>query len=408
MALPEHQKLSRIFPGQPFGDGHDGNYTSTTKPTITYGSCSGTASSTVLNVTISSPNDGEIVLIHQSRGTGHGNWEFNQIVSGGTSPTLNMAWPLAYTYLDDGTSSPAYNQAQVLTVKMYETINVASGIWDITTWRSKDAFNWGDPAFGGIGVYVARQSAIFKNAVRINGAPGTPNDTSFNFGRTGGYWGGFASNGDEGTSTNYGSKGEGYLTNAFKHQTTATDSGGAGARSQQNNGGGGGGHAAVGSTGSAGAPGGLTQGNSELSGGGSLHFGGGGGGGHTTVNSGDFTQGGGGAGGGIIMAITKNLTVDTGGLFQALGGAGGGTQSSKGGGGAAGGSILVQCQNATIGTNRLNCYGGGGGSGGGNGSAGRIAIHHSGAVTGTSNPTYTDVIDGTLTEPAGAFIFNLV
>jgi hypothetical protein len=68
---------------------------------------------------------------------------------------------------------------------------------------------------------------------------------------------------------------------------------------------------------------------------------------------------------------------------------------------------LVVCQTAALGTNALVSTGGAGGTGsggnGGGGSVGRIAIHHSGAITGTTNPTFTDVEDTTLVESGGAF-----
>ena len=85
--------------------------------------------------------------------------------------------------------------------------------------------------------------------------------------------------------------------------------------------------------------------------------------------------------------------------------------SSGGGGGGAGGSCLIACQVATLGTNVITATAGtggasgGAGGNGGNGSVGRIAIHHSGTVTGTTNPTFTDVSDGSLTEQNAWFLF---
>lgn len=72
------------------------------------------------------------------------------------------------------------------------------------------------------------------------------------------------------------------------------------------------------------------------------------------------------------------------------GGAAGGSYA----GGGAGGAILLACQTATLGTNKFTATGGSGGaSGGGAGAVGRISIHHSGSVSGTTNPTYDDTSD---------------
>lgn len=66
---------------------------------------------------------------------------------------------------------------------------------------------------------------------------------------------------------------------------------------------------------------------------------------------------------------------------------------------------------AVLGSNLLTATGGAGGTetrAGGNGSTGRIAVHHYGTVTGTTNPTFTDVTDASLIETGGSFLFNFI
>jgi hypothetical protein len=86
-----------------------------------------------------------------------------------------------------------------------------------------------------------------------------------------------------------------------------------------------------------------------------------------------------------------------------------GTEVSGGGGGA-GGSILLQCQTATLGSGKITAVAGTGGSGyvnggnGGSGSTGRIAVHHSDTVTGTTSPSYDDTTDGSLKVSGTSFV----
>lgn len=61
------------------------------------------------------------------------------------------------------------------------------------------------------------------------------------------------------------------------------------------------------------------------------------------------------------------------------------------------------CKTATLGTNFLTAVGGNNANIAGVGSVGRIAVHHSGIVTGTTNPTFYDQLDLTLVEKGGGF-----
>ena len=67
------------------------------------------------------------------------------------------------------------------------------------------------------------------------------------------------------------------------------------------------------------------------------------------------------------------------------------------------------CQEGNFGTNKLTASGGaGGGTGGGAGAVGRIAIHHSKTIVGTTSPAFTDVEDTTLKEKGGGAWFGIV
>lgn len=82
--LNNWQKISRVLPGQPFGDGKDGAYSSATIPDLLRRACTGTAASTTLTASTTSPfSVGDIVLIHQTRGGANvGKWEINRVKIG--------------------------------------------------------------------------------------------------------------------------------------------------------------------------------------------------------------------------------------------------------------------------------------------------------------------------------------
>ena len=100
--------------------------------------------------------------------------------------------------------------------------------------------------------------------------------------------------------------------------------------------------------------------------------------------------------------MSKDISI--GGTVSVTGGKGakdGGDGTGGSGGGGAGGSVLYVCATATLGTTKTTSSGGtteAAGSPGGSGSVGRIALHHSGTVTGTTTPTFTDISDATLVE----------
>jgi len=368
--LNDWQKLDRVLNGQPFGNGVDGAYSSATIPTLTKDSCSGTATSTALTTTGSTFANGDILLIHQTRGTGVGQWEINKVASGGGSTSLTLQVALNYTYTDSGAS-----QTQAVKIPQYTDCTVQSGTWTVPGW---------DGNVGGIAPFAVKGTMTVTGTISTNGV---------------GFGGG-------NYSTGQATSGEGTVGAQTGQESPNGNGGGGGTVANgQWGGGGGGGNGAAGIRGSGNeatgwGQGGLAVGTADL-----LTFDIGGGGGGPFVVSGTGGVGGSGAGGTIIFA--KAITI-TGGMAHA---GSNGTKDQNGGGGGAGGSCLIVCQTAILGSNLITTTGGnGGGKGdgeryGGDGGTGRIAVHHSGTVTGTTNPTFTDVTDTSLVESGGGAFF---
>lgn len=351
MALNNWQKLTRVLPGRPFGDGRDGTYSSATIPTMTYQSCSGTSGQADLTIASGAFSNGDVVLIHQTRGTGAGQWEINRISSGGGTTTLTMKENLQYTYTDSGAS-----QAQVIKIPMYTTCEIPSGTWTVTAWNGN---------VGGILPIAARVSMTVTGAI-----------TASNKGFRGG-----ASNNNSGTIAN---SGEGTAGASVTSSSSANGNGGGGGRQTTPVPGGGGNGGAGGGT-----NGGSTAGSSDLV---TMVFGGGGGGEGIDAPSGSATSG---AGGGIVMLIAKQITIT--GSISDVGQNAVVTGSGTAGSGA-GGSILIQSQSATLGTTLATATGGTTSSTGG---TGRIALHYSGSYTGSTNPSLNATNDLTLIENWG-------
>lgn len=395
MALLDHQLISRFLPGRPFGDGRDGALSigSNTQQSVTARSCSGTSGSTSLSLASSGFTNGDIVLIHQVRGTGAGQWEINMVSSGGGTTTLTLNKVLSYTFTDDG----AENQAQVIKIPMYSSINVSSSFtWSATGWNQDT---------GGFLIGACNGVATFAGTAKNTGNDGTNQTTdnsSASRGTSGSNGGGFRG-GQNSTDSSAAGQGEG-SAGAGIETTSANGNGGGGADGSSGglNSGAGGSNGGYGQDSSRGSKGGLA-GNSELT---IMTFGGGGGGGRNDVGSG---AGGGGCGGGNIVLITKSLVISSTGAIQAAGSSGGNNGVSEGsGGGGAGGSILIVCQTANTGTTsgQLYALAGGGPNNAGDGGDGRIAIHYSGVVSGAAaSPAATTVFDGRLIEFGGAMAF---
>lgn len=374
--LNDWQKLTRVLPGQPFGNGSDGAYSSATIPTLTKDSCSGTATSTTLTTAGSTFANGDILLIHQTRGTGVGQWEINRVSSGGGSTSLILQVALNYTYTDSGAS-----QAQATKIPMYNSITAESGTWTLSDWAGNT---------DGLLVLASRSGTTVTGTITGTGK-GFVRGTGVNTDNLAAVQG-------EGTSA------------SGTNSTSANGNGGGGGKDNasaggQESGGGGGGNGGAGSNGTGtGTPGtgGSTSGSADLT---SITFGGAGGGGGE--GGGESAGQHGGDGGGMIILFTKEITVAGGITNNGVNAVS--SSERSGGGGGAGGSTLIVCQTASLGTDLVTASAGNGESGtsgsGGNGGVGRIAIHHSGTVTGTTSPTFTDVTDGSLVESTASFMF---
>lgn len=375
--LAQHQKLNWIAPNLPFGSGIDGAYSSATIPTLTKDSCSGTAGTSTLTTSGSTFANNDVLLVHQTRGTSVGVWEITKVLSGGGTATLTLLRKLVNTYTDSGAS-----QAQAIKIPQYTDVTVQSGTWTIPAWGGNT---------GGILTFAFKGTLTITGTATGNGGDGSTGSGGVAGGTGGGFYGG-ASHGSPGVD-GPGGQGEG-----------TAGAGGSQINSANGNGGGGGGTAGTGASGGAGGGNGVAGTNSTNGIGGTVGgaadlttivFGGGGGGAGKQTT---YAPGSGGSGAAIVMIFGKTVATITG-AINLIGG-NGGASNEIGGGGGAGGSCLIVCNTATLGTNKVTATGGSGGSGGGNyaGGTGRVAVHHSGTVTGTTNPTFTDVTDTSLVE----------
>lgn len=366
-----------------WGGGGDGAVPASGTYGGTNSTCSGTAASTTLNKS-STFTVGDIVLIHQSRGTGVGQWELNQVATDGGGATLTLVNPLAYTYTDSGAS-----QAQIIEVKEY-TGGTISATLTASAWNEN---------VGGILPLLVNGDLVVTGTIDMNAL---------------GYQGG---NSELGGLNSIAGQGDG-TTAAPAASNSANGSGGGGGDQKVGNGvdaagGGGAGHVNAGSAGEDGGEAGVDKG---LGGSGSIGsadlitavFGGGGGAGGNQNNSTDgWNSGGeGGAGGGFLLIFAKSVDL-SGATIVRSNGANGSAQSGGGsngaggsGGGGAGGSIFIKAITANIGTNKVECAAGTGNTfarNGGDGSIGRIRVEAC-SITGS-------VATGSYSSSAGGFDF---
>lgn len=360
--LNSWQRVDRVIQGRPWGDGINGSSTISSDPN-TRATITGTATQTTGTAGSTAFANGDLVLLHQTQGTGAGQWEINMVSSGGGSTSLTFQVALQYTY---GTG------AQIIKIPRYTTATISGH--SPTQWNGTT---------GSVEVICAQNSitasgVLNGSALGFRGGAATPSNASGNQGES--------STGTGGVST------------------AANGMGGGGGNALSNNqrqGGGGGGYATSGANGGqiaggASGTGGSSGGIDDLT---SIFMGGAGGSGSGESGTDGGTAG--GNSGAILILISNSITVSAG--ITSNGGNGGTNTNAGAGGGGAGGSVLGICGTATLGTNNITSTAGSGGDGastadGGLGSVGRIAIHHSGTVTGTTNPTFTDVSDSTLIE----------
>lgn len=380
--LNNWQKISRVLPGLPFGDGSAGAATIGSDPNVRV-TATGTASSSSLTVGATTLADGDMIIIHQTQGTNANQWEVNRVASGGGTTNIVLAVALQYTYTTG---------AQAIKFALNTTVTV----------NSHNVAGW-DGSTGGIGVYAGRNSVTISGAISINGGAGANGNASGT--SAGGTGGGFRGGNGQANANSYQNfSGEGWASAQTQSRDRSDNAGGGAQTTSSAPRGGGGGNGTAGSDGESsqnfpgigGEVAGAADGTTFTLGGG------GGGAGKDNTNNG---AGAGGAGAGAIIIFTELLTSTSAGV-NANGGAGGagtGGGTSSGGGGGAGGTIIVVCGTAALGTDTLVAAAGAGGSpGGGNGGVGRIAVHHRGTISGsTSNPSFTDVTDVSLFESLG-------
>ncbi len=374
-----------------FGSGSDG----TSYAVPANAGCSGTASATALTIDAASTfADGDLVMIHQTRGTGVGLWELNKVASGGGTTTLTLAHALINTYTDSGAS-----QAQIIELKEYENLAL-TGTTTVSAW---------DGNKGGIIAFLDKGTTSGSSAtLALNGSTGaTANGTTLTSAVTtgGGFRGGY---GRQTGSSGSGRQGEGTAADGGESSAANGNGGGAayGTGGAGSASGGGGGNGAAGSVGNSDE---QTDGN----GGGAVgvaslvtaNFGGGGGG---CFSRDGVTQtvASGGSGGGIAFVFSKTLDL-TGITINANGGAGGDGSRKGDGGSGAGGSILIKCTSATLGTNKATAAAGSTVGLGGAAGAGRIHIDYSGSYTGTTSPTIDVTNDLTIIEAASGAFFQM-
>jgi hypothetical protein len=361
-----------------FGNGSAGD---ATNPANNFHQCTGTVGES----TITYPggwSSGWPILIHQSRGTGAGNWELNYATSS-VSTTMNLKYPLCNTYATG---------AQFLYLWEYNNITLSS--LTASAWTGTS---------GGIIALLARESITVSGTVQANGA--ASNQWNAQNQNGGGFRGG--KGGD--SKNDPGGKGEGTIGAGGADGTAANGNGAGGADSPT------------------GLPG-DTSGNAGLT---IMTFGGAGGGSEsdTQVNYNNGYGIAGGNGAGIIVLIGKTITVT--GTITATGGVGYQVSDVAGSGAGAGGSILLKGKTIILGTTLVTAAGGaatanarfqgaGGGSNGtagqtvsnsgvgGAGGVGRIHADYSLALTGSTTPTIDSTQDLTIREVGGPKFINFL
>jgi hypothetical protein len=345
-----------------FGNGSDGVVTLSGTDAPIDSSCSGNSGSTSLSATNTSFAAGQMILIHQSRGTGVGQWEINKI-SSYVAGTITTEIPLAYTYTDSGSS-----QAQVLVLKQYSGVTISS------TFTAK---SW-DGNVGGIVAFLCSGNVTITSTVTASNK-------------------GYMGIGGGSSQQQTGRQGEGSASANYSRTTAQNGNGGGGGQGGSGDyslpagAGGGGGHSGAGTTGTgynggSGGQGGSQVGDVTMD---TIFFGGAGGEGGTRNNT-DTISAVEGYGGGIVMIIARNInntgSIVSNGQAASIG------NSPYGEGGGAGGSIFLKGENIIEGT--LTATGGAGAGGGGAGSDGRIRVEACNRTAGTCNPSASENLGG--------------
>src|SRR5574343_81461 len=164
-----------------YGDGSDGavTYSSNQNDPTQTTTCTGTLASTTLTVGSSAGfQDGNLVLIYQSRngGDGAGNWELNKIVSGTSGTTWTLFSALTHNY---------NTTAQVILLKQYSSFTINSGVTLYTQ-------GW-NGSTGGVTAILCNGTTTITGSISAQGA-------GYRAGS-----GGVSNNGQTGEGTNGGS-----------------------------------------------------------------------------------------------------------------------------------------------------------------------------------------------------------
>jgi hypothetical protein len=393
------QQIYTVLPGQPFGRGTSTDTISSDSFERSY--CSGSAGSAVLTVGSSNFNNGDLLFITQSKGTGAGAWEIAKVLTGGGGTTLTLDRNLANTYTRSTGSADA-NCPQVIRIK--ESLNMTLNTFTGTPWSATENYNAN--AFGGIIPIAVSNKLTIGGTPNLNGKNGWATSQDHNTASTTDYYvhgsvtGGGFRGGWNSTDGSSGGAGESY-DGSFVQETKNAVYGGGGGAVAIDDPAAGAGHANTG--GNSGAPtayGGASYGTASLS---SIFFGSGGGGGNNGVSAGS-----GGGGGGVWMIWAREIEI-TGGL-QANAGNGGAGNGEGDGGGGSGGSVLINCERGNIGTNKITVAGGSaGGATAGAGSVGRIRINYGATLTGSSSPSASTAQNDNLIINEGAsFFFGVI
>lgn len=348
-----------------YGSGVDGAYAPSTGTDAPIDStASGTSGAMSLTATNASFAANQVILIHQSQGTGAGQWELNVISSYATG-TITTKYPLQFTY---GTG------AQVLVVKQYTTASIGGGV----TITGKA---WGGST-GGIYVCLAKTSITISGTLTLAGK-------------------GFRGSPDPG-SNNMSDQGEGY-PGAGATSTAANGNGAGGVSVQFGLGGGNGTNG--GTNGSGNTNYGTTSGSASLV---TMVFGGGG----SAGSAGSNGRTAGTNGGGIIILISPSIDLSGASSVTVAGTNATSAGDGRAGGAGAGGSVLLKGQTINIGTSKISAAGGSGASGtsdsgspSGAGGNGRIHADYSLSFSGTAGITPDTSIDYITVYPKTNFFY---
>lgn len=366
MAQRQFKSTDTSIWNEKYGNSSDGVYAPSTSTDAPIDSaCTGTINTTSLSATNASFATGQLILIHQTRGTGAGQWELNKIASY-TAGTITTSYSLIYGYVSG---------AQVLVMPQYSSGDIASG-------QTITGKAWNGTVGG---IYAKFCNGTFTVAGTITGT-----------GK------GFRGGNGSGNIGIIGNSGEGTAGASVSTSSSANgNGGGGGADSGVNRDGAGGGNGTTGGTGgNSGASGGTTAGAAALT---TMVFGGAGGG--TSADNGANTGGNGGA---IVIIIAKTITITGAITLTGTVGEHNATHNKDAGHGA-GGSALLKGQVITLGSSLLTANGYSGGTGG-TGGNGRIHADYLTSISGTTSPTIDSTQDASLLVDitGGSFLLNFI